>query len=80
MNFVLCWVQDTGPGIPKSEHNRIFDKFIRLQTSDGARSMGLGLAYCRIAIAGHGGSIWVESEPNCGAKFSFTIPVTPAEC
>jgi two-component system, NtrC family, sensor histidine kinase KinB len=71
---VLCWVRDTGPGIPKSEHNRVFEKFTRLQTKEGARGLGLGLAYCRIAVSGHGGAIWVESEPGCGAQFNFTLP------
>jgi signal transduction histidine kinase len=68
-------VDDTGPGIPSSEHKRIFEKFTRLHAKDGPRGLGLGLAYCRLAVNGHGGQIWVESEPGSGASFIFTLPI-----
>jgi signal transduction histidine kinase len=42
-------------------------------TTEKAKGMGLGL-YCRLAVQGHGGKIWVESEPGAGAKFTFTLP------
>jgi PAS domain S-box-containing protein len=74
-NWVSVWVRDTGPGIPASEHERIFDKFTRLSSTENAKGLGLGLAYCRLAILGHGGRIWVESEPGQGACFTFTLPV-----
>jgi len=73
------WVQDDGPGIPASEHERVFDKFTRLHTKDGAKGLGLGLAYCKLAIQGHEGRIWVESEPGAGARFCFTLPVARSE-
>jgi signal transduction histidine kinase len=73
------WVQfsviDDGPGIPADEHERIFEKFIRLNTGEGPKGMGLGLSFCRLAVEGHGGRIWVESEPGAGACFKFTLPV-----
>ncbi len=72
---VYVWIQDNGPGIPASEHERIFDKFSRLNVREGPKGLGLGLAYCRLAIQGHGGRIWVESEPGSGARFIFTLPV-----
>jgi len=74
-DWVLMSVQDSGPGIPDSEHERIFDKFTRLHGKDGPRGFGLGLAYCRLAVEGHGGRIWVESQPGCGASFIFTLPI-----
>jgi len=37
--------------------------------------MGLGLAIARRLVQAHGGKIWVESEPNCGCKFSFLLPL-----
>lgn len=73
--FVKLTVEDTGPGIPPSEHKRIFEKFTRLHAKDGPRGLGLGLAYCRLAVNGHGGQIWVESEPGSGASFIFTLPI-----
>jgi NtrC-family two-component system sensor histidine kinase KinB len=73
--FLQIWVQDNGPGIPASEHERVFDKFTRLSVKNGPRGLGLGLAYCRLAVNGHGGRIWVESEPGIGARFNFTLPI-----
>jgi NtrC-family two-component system sensor histidine kinase KinB len=73
--WVQIWVQDSGPGIPASEHERIFDKFSRLNVNDAPKGLGLGLAYCRLAIQGHGGRIWVESEPGTGSRFIFTLPI-----
>lgn len=78
-DWLQVWVIDNGPGIPASEHERIFDKFTRLNSREKAKGLGLGLAYCRIAVQGHGGKIWVESEPGAGSKFSFTIPVIKDE-
>ena len=71
---IYIWVQDNGPGIPASEHERIFDKFSRLNIREAPKGMGLGLAYCRLAVQGHGGRIWVESEPGSGSRFVFTLP------
>jgi PAS domain S-box-containing protein len=75
---VLMWVQDTGPGIPPSEQDRIFDKFTRLHGRSGPRGFGLGLAFCRLAVEAHGGRIWVESGLEAGACFKFTLPVVEA--
>ena len=69
------WVQDSGPGIPGAEKENIFDKFARLNPKGSQKGFGLGLAYCRLAIEGHGGRIWVESEPDQGARFCFTLPL-----
>lgn len=72
---ILFWVQDNGPGISPADQQRIFQKFARLAGKEKPSGMGLGLAFCRLAVLGHGGRIWVESEENQGAKFSFTIPL-----
>lgn len=73
--MVRIWVEDNGPGIPSAEHETIFDKFSRLKSSDSPRGMGLGLAYCRLAVQAHGGKIWVESEPGKGSRFIFLLPI-----
>jgi NtrC-family two-component system sensor histidine kinase KinB len=72
---VHVWVQDHGGGIPASEHGRIFDKFTRLKTGNGPKGLGLGLAYCRLAVGAHGGKIWVESELGSGSRFTFALPM-----
>lgn len=69
------WVQDSGPGILTLDQEQIFDKFTRLNPKGSQKGFGLGLAYCRLAIEGHGGKIWVESEPGEGSRFSFTLPL-----
>jgi PAS domain S-box-containing protein len=73
--FVQMWVKDSGPGVSLANQERIFDKFTRLEVVEGPRSLGLGLAYCRLAVVGHGGRIWVESVAGSGATFKFTLPV-----
>ncbi len=74
-NTILMWVQDTGPGIPQSEREHVFDKYTRLHGSGAAKGHGLGLAFCKLAIEAHGGQIWVEDGPLTGACFKFTLPV-----
>jgi PAS domain S-box-containing protein len=71
----VIWVQDSGPGIPAEEQEHVFDKFTRLNPTGSQKGFGLGLAYCRLAIEGHAGRIWVESEPGKGSRFSFTLPL-----
>jgi K+-sensing histidine kinase KdpD len=74
-NVVRVWVQDAGPGIPDENRQSIFDKYVRLQNKGGIQGYGLGLAYCRLAVEGHGGNIWTENNPVGGSHFTFTIPL-----
>lgn len=72
----LCfWVEDTGPGIPAEKRPTIFDKYTRLHGKGGPKGIGLGLAYCRLAVEGHGGRIWVDQATSGGARFAFTLPI-----
>lgn len=77
--WVHMWVKDNGPGIPLAEQDRIFDKFTRLRGTSKAGGLGIGLAFCRLAVLGHGGRIWVESDAGSGATFHFTFPVATPE-
>lgn len=76
--WVRFWVRDTGPGIPLEEQATLFEKYTRASTSKGAKGLGLGLAYCRLAVEAHHGQIGVYSRPNEGATFYFTLPIAPA--
>ncbi|MBL8057597.1 MAG: GAF domain-containing protein [Anaerolineales bacterium] len=71
---VTVSVKDTGPGIPAGEHQRIFSKFTRLQREAAPKGLGLGLAFCKLAVEAHAGRIWVESASGQGATFNFTLP------
>lgn len=70
-------IADTGPGIPEAERARVFDKFTRLQRtiSQGPKGLGLGLAFCKLAVEAHGGRIWVEAGEEAGSVFKFTLPI-----
>jgi NtrC-family two-component system sensor histidine kinase KinB len=74
-DWVKIWVEDNGPGIPASEQERIFDKFTRLDNRESTKGLGLGLAFCRLAVERHGGKIWVESQPGQGSRFVFMLPL-----
>ena len=73
--FVKFWVRDNGPGIPPADKDRIFEKFTRLRRKDRPGGLGVGLAFCRLAVLGHGGEIWVESDLDKGTTFWLTLPV-----
>ncbi|MDX1378235.1 MAG: ATP-binding protein, partial [Anaerolineales bacterium] len=73
------WIEDQGSGIPVSERDHIFDKFTRLRGKSKAGGLGIGLAFCRLAVQGHGGRIWIESELEKGSTFHFTFPIARDE-
>jgi len=68
-------VCDTGPGIPEEKRDRIFEGRFRLERDEGKEGYGLGLALCRRIIRAHYGQIWVDSAPQQGSCFHFTLPV-----
>jgi len=67
-------IADSGPGIPREHHQRIFDWFWRASHERAERGTGLGLAIAKGIVDAHGGRIEVESTPGHGATFSFTVP------
>jgi signal transduction histidine kinase len=71
-------VSDTGPGVPREEKEKIFEKFYQIADLEGAKpkGTGLGLAISKALVELHGGKIWVESEEGRGSTFSFTLPVS----
>jgi two-component system sensor histidine kinase KdpD len=70
---LLVELADRGPGIPRGEEKRIFDKFVRGSKARGG--IGLGLAICHAIITAHGGDIWAENRDGGGTVFRFTLPI-----
>jgi len=68
---IIITVQDSGPGIDRSNLSKIFDAFF---TTKG-HGMGLGLAICRMIIERHGGQLTASSDGETGALFSILLPV-----
>jgi two-component system phosphate regulon sensor histidine kinase PhoR len=74
---VAIEVTDNGPGIPRPEHRRIFDKFYRIddRLSRTREGSGLGLAIVKHIARAHRARIMVDSEPDKGSTFRFILPV-----
>lgn len=66
-------ISDTGPGIPKEDYGKIFDKFERI-TAEKQEGTGLGLPIAKDIVELHKGRIWLESEVGKGSRFIFILP------
>jgi signal transduction histidine kinase len=77
-DVVLIEVSDTGCGIESADLENIFESFFTTKKGDNSPSQnsgsGLGLAFCKKIIDGHGGCISVESKPATGSTFKITLP------
>jgi signal transduction histidine kinase len=73
--FARVSVTDAGPGIPAESQQRIFEKFAQLEHENRRLGVGLGLAFCKLAVEAHGGEIGVLSQPGRGSTFWFTLPL-----
>ncbi|ELY66224.1 PAS domain S-box protein [Natronococcus jeotgali] len=71
-------VSDDGIGIEPEERDQIFEMFQRLHSREDHDGAGIGLALCERIVERHGGEIWVDSEPDEGSTFSFTLPAVDA--
>ncbi len=75
-DFLHFYVKDTGIGIPKDRQSTIFERFIQadILDSQARQGAGLGLSISKAYIDMLGGQIWVESKPEKGSTFYFTLP------
>lgn len=74
-------VADSGEGIAPNKLKQLFERFQQADDNPERQRQGsgLGLAICRALVEMHGGRIWVESNPNAGADFCFTLPLHPPD-
>ncbi len=70
-------VADEGPGIPAEHHQRLFERFYRVNGADAqvVYGHGIGLYVTKILLDAMGGKIWVDSQPGQGSRFTFTLPI-----
>lgn len=69
---VRFWVGDTGPGISEEDQQHLFVPFWQA-TPQPRGGTGLGLAIAKRIVEAHGGRLWVDSRPESGSVFSFTV-------
>ena len=76
-NYLVVSVQDNGGGIDSRDHQKVFERFQQVgnQVSGKPKGSGLGLPICKEIISQFGGDIWVDSQLEKGATFTFRIPV-----
>jgi two-component system, sensor histidine kinase and response regulator len=70
-------VQDEGPGVPPDAREQIFERYSAkgLLARGGQHSVGLGLAFCKLATEAHGGRVWVEDAQPHGSRFVVELPI-----
>jgi signal transduction histidine kinase len=69
-------VRDFGEGIPLAEADRIFEPYYQAEAGRKRKAgVGLGLAFCRMVVEAHGGSIWCQPAPGGGTLFAFRLPL-----
>lgn len=71
------WVQDHGPGIPREEQQKIFQRFYRVgsELERETQGVGIGLAIVRHTAEAHGGSVTLDSSPQTGSRFTIELPI-----
>lgn len=71
-------VEDRGPGIPEADRQRVFEPFVRLETSRNREGggTGLGLTLVKAIAEGHGGQITLENRPDGGLRARMKLPRT----
>ncbi len=75
---IVFFIKDTGIGLSKEQQKNIFQRFTKIEENRKKlhRGAGLGLAISQNIVELLGGKIWIDSTPNKGSTFYFSIPIT----
>ena len=73
---IVIEVADRGPGVPEADRERVFDRFVRLESARSRSGSGLGLSLVAAVARLHGGKVWLEDNAP-GLKVRLTLPVEP---
>ena len=73
--YALVSVVDSGPGIPREDRRRVFEKFFRRQSRSSGEGIGLGLALSQEIVEAQGGAIAIGDSPIGGAAVHFALPI-----
>ena len=73
-NEVFLRVTDKGSGIPASDRERVFDRFVRLPEAEAVPGSGLGLSIARSLVESNGGQLRLSGAPGGGALFEIRLP------
>jgi signal transduction histidine kinase len=80
-HLVRVLIDDSGPGIPPADRDRVFERFARGAGKAGSRGAGvgtgLGLALVLEHVRLHGGRVWATDSPSGGARFVVELPISP---
>jgi len=69
------WVRDGGPGIPPDARAQVFERFTRLESSEGTEGSGLGLSIVSAIAEAHGGTVLLSGAPGKGSTFTIRVPL-----
>ncbi len=73
--WLQIWVADDGIGISPENRANIFKKFVRVKGNAKTSGLGIGLAFCNLAINKHGGEIWIDENYHKGTRFNINLPL-----
>ena len=77
--WLQLWIADNGMGIAPEDRDRVFEKFTRAKSGKKISGLGIGLAFCRLAVDGHGGKIWIDEDHKIGTRFNINLPIEKQE-
>ena len=77
LHFLIISITDTGGGIAPEDQPRVFSRLYRADAPliGGLGDNGMGLSIAKALVEGHGGRIWVISEPGAGSTFYVLLPL-----